>query len=617
MADNIGTTSYAYYPITVPSAMGAGALQAVDGPLLNDTVSFSYDELGRVTAHGLAGFVTTSLYDALGRLTSIASPVGTFNWAYVNTTNRPQTATYPNGQVTTYSYFGNVSDERLQEIKHQQTGGGAVLSQFDYSYDPVGVIKTWQQQLGTNAPKVYAFGYNGVDALTAAVQRDVSTQQILKNYGYAYDAVGNKTVDAQDSTATTSQYNNRNELTQQLGGAALPVAGALSEAATVTVSGAPASVSAANQFAGTAQVGTGAQNFTVVATDPSGNMRTNTYQVTVSGTAQTLVYDANGNLCAKGGTTCTNGTTTYEWDADNRLVDVKQGGTTLASFVYDGLGRRSQKISGGVTHTYVYDGHNIAEERLSSGYTYDYVHGPAVDRPLAQRDQAGTVTYYLADHLGSIVQTTDAGGAVTLTREYDPWGNSLQGGTVDGYAFTGREWDSATSTYYYRARYYDPSIGRFVSEDPMGFGAGVNFFDYAGNQPTEFSDPFGLCPTLCPGTAGPSGWLGGVCCQNGRFIPCFNKNTWGQLTPRRRHCAGVHEEEHIEDLKFIGQQCNAGPCVLQGHPTRRALWDSECAAYLKELACLHGTSATVYSNAVARMRIACLIAQRYRSGYYE
>ncbi len=438
MTDGTGTTNYSYCPVGV---LGAGRLQAVDGPLSNDTVTYTYDEVGRITARGLSAFSRTSSYDALGRLTSVASPVGTFNWTYVNTTGRPQTVTYPNGQVTTYSYFNNVGDQHLQEIKHQQTSGGTVLSQFDYTYSPVGNISTWQQQLGASAAKVYTLGYDAADQLSSAVQKDVSTQQVLKNYGYAYDAAGNKTVDAQDSTATTSQYNNRNELTQQTGGAALPVAGVLSEPATVTVSGAPASVNASNQFTGSAQVGTGTQSFTVVAMDPSGNTRTNTYQVTVSGTAQTLVYDANGNLCAKGGTTCTNGTTIYEWDAENRLVDVKQGSTTLASFVYDAQGRRAQKVAGGITHSYVYDGRNIIEERLSTGQTYDYVQGPGIDRPLAQRNQAGVVSYYLADHLGSVAQTTSNAGAVTLTREYDPWGNLLQGSATGGYAFTGREWE--------------------------------------------------------------------------------------------------------------------------------------------------------------------------------
>jgi RHS repeat-associated protein len=498
MTDGVGTTNYVYYPVTVPPTLGAGMAQAIDGPLANDTVSYSYDELGRITARGLSTFLTTTGYDALDRIMSLASPLGSFAWAYVNTTTRPQTATYPNGQVTAYSYFNTVGDHRLQQIKHQQTGGGAVLSQFDYTYDAVGNISTWRQQLGASAAKIYSFGYDAADQLSSAVQKDASTQQIIKNYGYAYDPAGNRTVDAQDSMATTSQYNNRNQLIQQAGGAALPVAGVLSEPATVSVAGTPASVSAANQFTGGAQVGTGTQNFTVLATDPSGNTRTNTYQVNVSGTAQSLVYDANGNLCARDGTTCTNGSTIYEWDAENRLVNVKQGSTTLASFAYDGKGKRVQKVAGGITSSYIYDEQNLVQERLSSGQSYDYVQSAEVDRPLARRDQTGVVSYYLADHLGSIAQTTNSAGAVTLTREYDPWGNLLQGSTTGGYAFTGREWDPEAGLHYYRARYFDSTVARFISEDPLGPAGGTNRYAYVTNSPLRYLDPFGLSRTGLP-----------------------------------------------------------------------------------------------------------------------
>jgi RHS repeat-associated protein len=198
-----------------------------------------------------------------------------------------------------------------------------------------------------------------------------------------------------------------------------------------------------------------------------------------------IPIDSNGNFT-------TDGTKTYEWDAENRLTRVTQGVTELARFTYDGWGRRAQKIVGAVTRSYVYDGPNIIEERLSSGQTYDYVHGPGIDRPLAMRDQASVVSYYLADHLGSIVQTTNAAAAVTLTREYDPWGNPIQGSAASGYAFTGREWDPETGLYYFRARYLDPKAGRFLNEDPIGLRGGLNLYRYVENNPVRYVDPSGL-----------------------------------------------------------------------------------------------------------------------------
>ena len=178
------------------------------------------------------------------------------------------------------------------------------------------------------------------------------------------------------------------------------------------------------------------------------------------------------------------------WDAENRLTEVKQGPTTLASFTYDGWAQRQQKVAAGVTHTYVLDGSSIIEERVSTGHTLRYVEGPAIDQHLAMQDGA-TITYYVADHLGSVMQETSSAGAVTLARKYDPWGNMLAGASSGGWAFTGREWDPETGLSYYRSRYFNPELGRFLSEDPLGLGGGVNLYGYVGGSPVVFVDPSG------------------------------------------------------------------------------------------------------------------------------
>ncbi len=482
MTGGTGTTRYDYKPV---ATLGAGNLSTIDGPLVNDTVSYTYDELGRVTTRGLSTFSTTAGYDVLGRLATLTSPMGNFLWTYVNTTGRPQTVTYPNGQTTTLTYFPNLGDQRLQQIKHQQTSGGTVLSQFDYTYDAAGNIKTWTQQRGTDAAKVYTLGYDPADELSTATVTGPTPLPVPSRFRYAYDDTGNRSAEELDDAVTGATYNNLNQLSSRQPGGTVLFRGTVSEPATVTVQGKPAKVASDNTFAAQAQVGSLDTDVAVAATDPSGNTRTNTYQVSQSGSTTTYTYDGNGNLAG-------DGTRTFEWDAENRLTRVTQGGPELARFTYDGQGRRAQKIAGSVTHTYVYDDTNIIEERLSSGQTYDFVQGPGVDRPLAMRDQASVVNYYLADHLGSIAQTTSAAAAVTLTREYDPWGNPIQGSTTAGYAFTGREWDSEISAYYYRARYYDPKIGRFVSEDPIRFKGGINFYSYVENNPTNFVDPDGL-----------------------------------------------------------------------------------------------------------------------------
>jgi RHS repeat-associated protein len=287
-----------------------------------------------------------------------------------------------------------------------------------------------------------------------------------------------------DNAATLSAYDNMNRLLSQIPGGGMLFRGTVSEPATVTVAGQPATVDKNNQFSATVQVTVGTNQVTIQAKDPSGNSTTKAYQLAQAGSARGFGYDANGNLSS-------DGTKTYEWDAENRLTAVKQAGSTLASFTYDGQGRRASKTSGGVTTTYIYEGSQFLEERPGGGESKRYVYGPGIDHVLAQ-SVGGVTSYFAADHLGSVVRTTDTSGAPILTREYDPWGNLLQGSTTSGYVFTGREWDAETGLYYYRARYYDPTLGRFTSEDPKGLSAGSNLYEYARNNPVRITDPFGL-----------------------------------------------------------------------------------------------------------------------------
>ena len=189
------------------------------------------------------------------------------------------------------------------------------------------------------------------------------------------------------------------------------------------VNGKPAKMLAGNVFETTLDMASGSNTVTVQATDVSGNVTTQNYQVNVTGSGATYTYDPNGNLTSK-----TEGTDnwTYSWNAENQLTKVEKNGVELARFAYDPLGRRVEKIAGGVTTGYTYDGVDILRETRES-ITLKYVHGPEVDEPLAVDDGAA-LSYLHADGLGSIVKTTNATGAVTLTRQYDAWGHLQIGG---------------------------------------------------------------------------------------------------------------------------------------------------------------------------------------------
>jgi RHS repeat-associated protein len=255
----------------------------------------------------------------------------------------------------------------------------------------------------------------------------------------------------------------------------------------VTLDGQPATSVGGQGFEGEIEAPAGTSTFEIQATDASGNPRTSTYEFDAGSGGASYDYDANGNLVEK----VENGETwTYEWNAENQLTRVLKNAGEVATFRYDPLGRRIEKVGGGVTTRCVYDAEDVLY-KSAGGSTTTYFHGPRIDEPLQGQTAAGN-SYYHADALGSIVARTDAAGAVETTWLYDAWGRIEPGEAAAEYGFTGREWDPEIGLYYYRARYYDPDAGRFVSEDPLRFLVDLNFYRYVQGRPTVWSDPFGL-----------------------------------------------------------------------------------------------------------------------------
>ena len=200
-----------------------------------------------------------------------------------------------------------------------------------------------------------------------------------------------------------------------------------------------------------------------------------------------IPIDSNGNLNTK-----TEGTDSwgYEWNARDELTRVTKNSVEQARFSYDPIGRRVEKVAGGVTTSYTYDAEAVLREMRGSA-VLRYVQGLGMDEPLAVEDSSGSLGYYHADWLGSIVKRTSQSGAVAHEYRYDAWGNIELGATEPGYSFTGREWDPETKLYYYRARYYDANVGRFTGEDPAGLADGPNRYTYVRNKPADRIDPTG------------------------------------------------------------------------------------------------------------------------------
>jgi RHS repeat-associated protein len=207
-----------------------------------------------------------------------------------------------------------------------------------------------------------------------------------------------------------------------------------------------------------------------------------------------MALDNNGNTTSK---TDSTGTTQYTWDFENRLSSVTlpgSGGTV--TFKYDPFGRRIYKSFSSGISVYAYDLDNLIEETNSSGATLArYAQTEDLDEPLAML-RSSTTNYFQADGLGSITSLSNSAGALGQTYGYDSFGKQINssGSLVNPFQYTGREADTETNLYFYRARYYDPQLGRFLSEDPIWGGeeGKPNLYVYASNDPVDRFDPLGL-----------------------------------------------------------------------------------------------------------------------------
>ena len=214
----------------------------------------------------------------------------------------------------------------------------------------------------------------------------------------------------------------------------------------------------------------------------------------------TLAYDAMGNLKTKYNK-LTKETTTYTFNARNQLIgytkqDENNQTVKTLEFAYDALGRRVSKTEDGVTQKYLYDGDNIIaildeQNQVIATLTHD----ESIDTPLSITNQNGTF-YYHRDYQGSIVALTDENGNIVESFAYDNHYGAIISHTKtvetdNPYGYTGREVD-ADDLYYYRARYYDPTLQRFIGEDPIGFASGdFNRYRYVLNSPVGLVDPWG------------------------------------------------------------------------------------------------------------------------------
>jgi RHS repeat-associated protein len=371
-----------------------------------------------------------------------------------------------NTDRTTTTFYNYDSYGRLRE-----TGWNGVSGSYQIAYDPRGMYSTVSFPGGL----LRQYTYDDQGRLTTIANGRPATGPIADfNYGYDYDW----------ATSTNSMLGQRTS---------------------IAFSGSPAAqqylgmtkyrYDAAYQLTGTDYADGNTFRWTY---DPIGNrtaaqwnanVTPYTYEPNVSGgnsprlknsgSGADYTYDPNGNV-ATGPT----GVGALTWDVNDRVVS--QGG--LVSYAYDYAGRRTSRTQSSTTK-FFYSAYNLIRERNTTlGVLNDYIFAPGIDEPLARRDAAGTVTDFLVDGLNSIVATTTAAGDVTATARYTPWGEV--DGVVAPFGYTGRE--MGPPGIYYRARYYEPGTGRFLSEDPLGYPPDINVYRYTLNRPTSLNDPLGM-----------------------------------------------------------------------------------------------------------------------------
>ncbi|MEW6131397.1 MAG: RHS repeat-associated core domain-containing protein [Acidobacteriota bacterium] len=440
----------------------------------NNTTTFEYDALYRpVKTRDPLGRESRATYDGASRVTESIDRLGRqvrFNYDLLD---RLTSAVYQDATVT-YTY-----DAASRPTRIDDTQSGLV----SWTYDEADRLLSETTPAG-----VLSYAYNNADQVTGMTAADQLP------VGYAYDAAGRLQSITQGSESFTYAYDALSRIT------------ALQRPNGVTTTYGYDSVNRLNRL-----LHTNAANQTIEDLRYTFNLDDEIETLSSLNAAPLLpqtktanAADAASRLSQFGSTSYTfdhlgqttsksdaTGTTNYTWDARGRLTKVTLPNGQAVDYAYDGLGRRASRTINHTTTNFLYDGADVVLDRRSDSTSVSYLNGIGIDDKLRQASNAASSLYFLQDHLGSTTALTDASGAVVERQQYEPFGASM-GTSLTRYGYTGREKDEATGLLYYRARWYDPEQGRFITQDPIGFAGGdTNLYAYVGNEPINAFDPSG------------------------------------------------------------------------------------------------------------------------------